>query len=51
VAVNVRQRVDLQLAVGDVKETVTVNGAASVVEADSSERGHVMAYGQNIQMR
>src|SRR5262245_18615058 len=43
VTVNAHQRVDLQLQVGDVAETVEVRGAASDVETDSSSRGHVIA--------
>jgi hypothetical protein len=43
VTVNARQRVDLILAVGDVTETVTVEGAAAVLETDSSDRGQVIA--------
>src|SRR4051812_45974626 len=43
VTVNAHQRVDLQLQVGAVTETVEVTGAASAVEADSSSRGHVIA--------
>src|SRR5713226_5762204 len=43
VTVNAHQRVDLQLQVGAVTETVEVAGAASAVETDSSSRGHVIA--------
>src|SRR5262245_29122607 len=43
VTVNAHQRVDLQLQVGSVSETVEVAGAASVVETDTSSRGHVIA--------
>jgi hypothetical protein len=43
VTVNAHQRVDLQLQVGAVTETVEVTGAASAVETDSSSRGHVIA--------
>jgi hypothetical protein len=43
VTVNARQRVDLQLQVGAVTEEVTVTGAASAVETDSSSRGQVVA--------
>jgi hypothetical protein len=42
VTVNAHQRVDLQLQVGSVTETVEVAGAASAVETDSSSRGHVI---------
>src|SRR5262245_51647530 len=43
VTVNAHQRVDLQLQVGAVTETVEVVGAASAVETDSSSRGHVIS--------
>lgn len=43
VAVNARQRVDLNLPVGEVKETVTVTGAASQLETDSSSKGQVVS--------
>src|SRR5262249_47408008 len=39
VAVNARQRVDLTMQVGVTTETVTVSGAASLVESDSSDKG------------
>jgi hypothetical protein len=42
VTVNAHQRVDLQLQVGDVAEQVTVEGAASQIETDSSSRGQVI---------
>jgi hypothetical protein len=42
VTVNARQRVDLVLAVGSTSESVTVGGEVVEVEADSSERGHVV---------
>src|SRR4051794_16295548 len=42
VTVNAHQRVDLQLQVGAVTETVEVSGAASAIETDSSSRGHVI---------
>lgn len=42
VAVGTRQRVDLVLKVASVSETVTVTGAASALETDTSSRGHVM---------
>jgi hypothetical protein len=42
VSVNARQRVDLALKVGSVNNTVTVSGAASFLETDSSERGQVI---------
>ena len=40
--VNARQRVDLTLQVGTVTDTVQVTGAASLLQADSSERGQVV---------
>lgn len=43
VTVNAHQRVDLALTVGSVTETVTVSGAAAVLETDSSDRGQVIA--------
>src|SRR5262245_21463899 len=43
VTVNAHQRVDLQLQIGAVTESVEVVGAASAVETDSSSRGHVIA--------
>jgi hypothetical protein len=43
VTVNAHQRVDLQLEVGAVTESVEVAGAASTVETDSSSRGHIIA--------
>ena len=43
VTVNAHQRVDMRLEVGAVTESVEVLGAASVVETDSSSRGHVIA--------
>ena len=41
-AVNARQRVDLTLAVGTASESVTVEGAAAIVETDTSSRGQVI---------
>ncbi len=40
--VNSRQRVDLTLSVAGTSETVTVTGAAELLEADSSDRGQVI---------
>lgn len=40
--VNSRQRVDLTLSVASATETVTVTGAAELLEADSSDRGQVI---------
>jgi hypothetical protein len=42
VAVNARQRVDLNLKVVQATETVTVTDAANPLETDSSERGQVI---------
>ncbi len=42
VAVNARQRVDLKMQVGAATETVTVSGAAALVESDSTEKGQVI---------
>jgi hypothetical protein len=40
--VNARQRVDLTLQVGQATESVTVSGAAALMETDSSSRGQVI---------
>lgn len=40
--VNARQRVDLSLQVATAAETVTVTGAAELLESDSSDRGQVV---------
>lgn len=42
-AVSARQRVDLTLPIGREDQTVTVTGAASLLETDSSDRGEVVA--------
>src|ERR1051326_2631283 len=42
VAVSARQRVDLNLAVGDMAQTVSVSGAALALETESSDRGQVI---------
>ncbi len=42
VTVSARQRVDVTLAVGDMAQTVSVSGAAAMLEADSSDRGQVI---------
>src|SRR5580692_7951534 len=42
VTVNARQRVDVALTIGSNNETVTVTGAADLLETDSSERGQVI---------
>jgi hypothetical protein len=40
--VNARQRVDLWLKVGQASESVTVTGAAELMETDTSSRGQVI---------
>jgi hypothetical protein len=42
VAVSARQRVDLTLQVGATTESITVTGAAAVVESDSTDKGQVV---------
>src|SRR6202453_4391074 len=42
VTVNARQRVDVSLKIGSTSDTVTVSGAADLLETDSSERGQVI---------
>ena len=42
VNVNARQRVDITMQVGVVSETVEVQGAAAVLQTDSSEHGQVI---------
>src|SRR4051795_2479099 len=42
VAVSARQRVDLTLQVGATTESITVTGAAAVVESDTTEKGQVV---------
>lgn len=41
-SVDARQRVDLKLEIGAVAESVTVTGAAALLEADTSSRGEVI---------
>ena len=41
-SVNARQRVDLTLQVATATETVTITGAAQLLESDSSDRGQVV---------
>jgi hypothetical protein len=43
VNVSARQRVDLEMAVGQVTETVEVTSSVTLVESDSSQRGQVVA--------
>jgi hypothetical protein len=42
VAVNAHQRVDVTLTVGPATESITVTGAAALVETDSSDKGQVV---------
>ena len=42
VNVGARQRVDLTLKLGEASETVTVSGAASLLETDTSDRGETV---------
>ncbi|MFN7924738.1 MAG: carboxypeptidase regulatory-like domain-containing protein [Bryobacteraceae bacterium] len=42
VTVNARQRVDLSLTVGEVSQTVSISGAATALETDSSDRGQLI---------
>jgi len=42
VRVDAHQRVDVVLSIGDTTERVTVAGAASPLETESSERGHIV---------
>ncbi len=42
VTVNARQRVDITLQVGDIKEVITVTEAAAQLETDSSSKGQVV---------
>ncbi|MEQ1646744.1 MAG: carboxypeptidase regulatory-like domain-containing protein, partial [Pyrinomonadaceae bacterium] len=41
-SVNARQRVDLSLQVATASETVTITGAAQLLESDSSDKGQVI---------
>ncbi len=50
VNVSARQRVDLALAPAQKTEVVEVNGGASVVESDSSERGQVISKTQAVEL-
>jgi len=43
VAVNARQRVDVTLKPGSVSETITVSGAATQLESETSENGGVIS--------
>jgi hypothetical protein len=48
VNVGARQRVDLTLKLGAVSDTVTVSGAASLLETDTSDRGETVQGGEAV---
>jgi hypothetical protein len=50
VNVNARQRVDLQLSVGQVTEAVQVSASVMAVESDSTERGQVVGQRQIVEL-
>ena len=50
VTVNARLRVDLTLKAGNVTETVTVSGAATLLESESSDRGQVIGKEQIVNL-
>src|SRR5438128_2309735 len=50
VNVNARQRVDLQLVVGQVSESVQVSAAVIAVESDSTERGQIVSQRQIVEL-
>jgi hypothetical protein len=50
VTVNARLRVDLTLHVGNIGETVTVEGAARLLETESSDRGQVIGREQIVNL-
>ncbi len=50
VNVNARQRVDVTMQLGAVSQTVTVQGAAEVLETDSSEHGQVINTKQIVEL-
>ena len=50
VTVNARLRVDLTLKAGNVSETVTVTGAATLLESESSDRGQVIGKEQIVNL-
>lgn len=50
VTVNARLRVDLTLQVGSIGETVTVEGAARLLETESSDRGQVIGREQIVNL-
>ena len=41
--VNARQRVDVSLKPGATTETITVTGAAALLDTDDSERGQIIS--------
>jgi hypothetical protein len=47
---NARQRVDLALTVGQATTQVTVSGAASVLETETSSRGQVISQAQIVEL-
>src|SRR5207249_2126294 len=49
-AINTRQRVDLDMPVGEVTETVEVSGAAALLETDSSQRGQTVTSKQAVEL-
>jgi len=50
VNVNTRQRVDILMQVGTVSQSVTVEGAAAVLDTDSSEHGQVINTHQIVEL-
>jgi len=50
VNVNARQRVDLEMSVGEVTESIEVSGAASILETDSSDHGQVINTKQIVEL-
>jgi hypothetical protein len=48
--VNARLRVDLSLQVGNVGETISVTGAARLLESESSDRGQVIGHEQIVNL-
>src|ERR1700723_2892508 len=49
-ATNARQRVDLALTVGQASTQVTVSGAASVLETETSSRGQVITQAEIVEL-
>lgn len=50
VRVNARQRVDVQLALGQVAETIQVTEGVAAIETDSTERGQVINQRQIVEL-